>query len=283
MRSVKRRDTVPTQERPLYLLEFFTQDQPYLGLSELSRDSGLPKASCLRALRVLEAYGMVQRVDRRFRLGPKLVTLGTLVQESHPPRRVAYPHLEVLRDATSLSVQWVVRDGLEGLYLEVLPSKLPVQLYIAPGRRAPLYAGASTRLLLAFSPASVQNDVFAAKRKEFSSGTPIEAARLRALLRIAHRTWLAVSFGEITPYTAELAAPVFDARNRVTATISIAGSEAQFAERGALRELASRVDSCARRISVELGYGGSWGSDVDGFIAASLGNALDAEGPNLKE
>ena len=127
--SMKPSEAIPT--RPLYLLGFFSEE--------------------------------------RYRLGTQLLHLGALVKAAYPARQVALPLMDALREATGQSVQWVVRDGQEGVYLEVLEARSRVRLYIAPGRRAPLYAGASTRLLLAFAPAEVQRAVFQQERRRLVS------------------------------------------------------------------------------------------------------------------
>ena len=261
-----KRTDVPTQERPLYLLEFFTLAQPAWGLSELAQASGLPKASCLRALRVLETYGLVQRSEQRYRLGARLIALGSLVQESFPPRRVALPHLQTLRDATLQSAQWVVLERLEGVYLEVVESRSRVRLFIAPGRRAPLYAGASTRLLLAFADAEVQNEVFGAKRVRYTGTTPTDAGQLRALLRSSRQTWFAASFGELEAFSAELAAPVFGSKGELVATVSVAGAEAHYRDLATLRGYVAALNTAAERVSRELGFEAPWGGDPAAFM-----------------
>ena len=91
---------VPSLERSLYLLTFFTREHPQWSLTELGRASDLPKVSCLRLIRVLEKYSLLARDGDLYRLGPGLLSLGAQVQESYPPRRVALPHLNDLRNIT---------------------------------------------------------------------------------------------------------------------------------------------------------------------------------------
>ena len=257
---------VPTQERPLHLLGFFSRERPLWGLGELAVASGLPKASCLRALRVLEHYNLVQRSGSHYRLGARLISLGTLVQESYPPRRVALPHLEALRDATGQSAQWVVREGVEGVYIDVVEALARVRLFIAPGRRAPLYAGASTRLLLAYAPSEIQDEVFSKKRRRYTAETPVEAARLRGLLHKTRATGFAASYGELELFSAELAAPVVDALGDTVAAVSLAGAEAHYRNGEILGRYLHYLDETARKISLELGFNKPWHSDLEAFL-----------------
>jgi len=263
---MKPMETIPTLERPLVLLGFFSEERPFWGLSELARASGFAKATCLRSLRALESHGLVVREGERYRLGTRLLHLGALVKAAYPARRVALPLMDALREATGQSVQWVVRDGQEGVYLEVLEARSRVRLYIAPGRRAPLYAGASTRLLLAFAPPEVQRAVLQGVRKHYTPATPVAKSRLQALLQQTQQSGFAASFGELEPHSAELAAPVRGASGEVLAAISLAGAEAHYREEAVLRNYLQQLDRVAQEVSRRLGYVGAWKASVEGFL-----------------
>lgn len=263
-------EIIPTLERPLYLLGFFSEERPFWGLSELARASGWPKATCLRSLRALEQHGLLVRENDRYRLGTRLLHLGTLVKAAYPARQVALPPMQALRDATGQSVQWVVRDGQEGVYLEVLEARSRVRLYIAPGRRAPLYAGASTRLLLAFAPKTVQEGIFQGERKRYTPATPVGLARLQALLAQTRQTGFAASFGELEPYSAELAAPVRGPEGEVVAALSLAGAEAHYRDPKMLSGYLQALSQSAWEISEKLGFVGSWQADLEGFLSLLL-------------
>lgn len=263
---MKRATPISSLERPLLLTGFFSLERPVWTLAGLARVSGLPKASCLRALRALENFSLVQRFDGGYRLGTRLIELGGIVQESYPARRVAMPWLERTRDETLQSTQWVIRDGTEGVYLDVFESRARVRMYIAPGRRAPLYAGASTRLLLAFAPDDVRAAVLGAPLRVYTPITPRSVTAVRALLEISKRTWLAASFGELEPHSAEVAAPVFDAAGEVVAAVSLAGTAAVFKTPRSLAAYVNAVADTAEQISRALGYRAPWRADPKAFL-----------------
>ncbi|RDI95663.1 IclR family transcriptional regulator [Meiothermus sp. QL-1] len=261
---------IPTLERPLHLLGLFSEERPYWTLAELARATGWPKATCLRSLRALERHGLVVRENGRYRLGSRFVYLGALVKTAYPARWVALPWMQALRDKTGQSVQWVVREGEEGVYLEVVEAKARVRLYIAPGRRAPLYAGASTRLLLAFAPEALQARVLEGERRRYTPATPVERARLWALLEETRRTGFAASFGELEPHSAELAAPVRGPEGEVLAALSLAGAEAAYREGRNLRAYLEALNQAAQEVSNHLGFTGPWPADPEGFLASLM-------------
>ena len=160
----------------------------------------------------------------------------------------------------------MVRDGLEGVYIDVVEPLARVRLFISPGRRAPLYAGASTRLLLTHAPSEVQDEVFSKRRRRYTPATPVDAARLRGLLRETRATGFAASFGELDPYSAELAAPVFGALGEALAAVSLAGAEAHYRDGEVLGRFLHLLDETARKISLELGYAEPWRSDLEVFL-----------------
>jgi DNA-binding IclR family transcriptional regulator len=72
----------------------------------------------------------------------------------------------------------------------------------------PLYAGALARVLLAFAPTDVLDDVLAQDLVRITDATPTED-ELRAGLGTVVMTGLAVSEGELIPGSVAVAAPVF--------------------------------------------------------------------------
>ncbi len=263
-------EAIPTLERPLHLLGFFSEERPYWGLSELARASGWPKATCLRSLRALENHGLLVREHERYRLGTRLLHLGTLVKAAYPARQIALPLMQALRDATGQSVQWVIRDGQEGVYLEVLEAHTRVRLYIAPGRRAPLYAGASTRLLLAFAPPAIQQAVLAGPRKPYTPATPVALGHLKERLTQTRQTGFSASFGELEPHSAELAAPIRGSDGEVMAALSLAGAEAHYREPEKLSSYLKALSQTAWEISARLGFVGPWEDDPEAFLRSLL-------------
>ena len=266
--SVKQPIDIPTLERPLHLLDFFSSSSPYWGLSDLARACGLDKATCLRSLRALENHGLVVKEDAQYRLGSRLMTLGYLVQSAYPARRVALPTMQGLRDTTGQSVQWVVREEVEGVYLDVVEATARVRLFIAPGRRAPLYAGASTRLLLAFAPLDVQKQVFDAPRVQHTPLTPTDALTLKNLLEQTRAWGFAASFGELEPHSAELAAPVYGAQGGVIAALSVAGASTLYQDPTKLEHDLLALDRAACALSLQLGFSKPWNSNLQGFLQA---------------
>ena len=75
----------PPTERVVAVLEFLAaHPQDSFGLSDLSRRTGLSKPTCLGIVTTLAERGYLLRdsVDKTYRLGPALIALGHIAQES---------------------------------------------------------------------------------------------------------------------------------------------------------------------------------------------------------
>jgi DNA-binding IclR family transcriptional regulator len=131
------------------ILGAFTHEQPTLSLTECVAATGLNKSSALRLLVSLEEIGLVERVDTRWRLGPRTVELALIRRESVNLQREVVPLLRAMRDAFGMSVAYSVPDRHDMLYLERLDSPDAVGLSARLGARAPMWAGASGSAVLA--------------------------------------------------------------------------------------------------------------------------------------
>jgi hypothetical protein len=98
-------------------------------VSELQRESGLPRTTVHRLLTQLEEVGAVERSEGRWRLGPTLLELGAGVPAEPRLRSVARRPLMNLANATGALVALSAEVGGQLLVVDVLPgtSRLAVE------------------------------------------------------------------------------------------------------------------------------------------------------------
>jgi IclR family transcriptional regulator, acetate operon repressor len=102
-------------------------------VSQLQRESGLPRTTVHRLLGQLEAVGAVERSAGRWRLGPTLVELGAGVPAEPRLRSVARRPLMDLANATGELVALSVEMAGQLLVVEVLPGTRRLALEPNPG------------------------------------------------------------------------------------------------------------------------------------------------------
>jgi DNA-binding IclR family transcriptional regulator len=81
--------------------------------ADIARRAGANRASCVHMLAALEGAGYVTRgaLDRRYRLGPALVELGTAAARSYPGLEAARRELDALTRATGYPGFVFAREG----------------------------------------------------------------------------------------------------------------------------------------------------------------------------
>ncbi|NBD24764.1 IclR family transcriptional regulator [Paenibacillus glycinis] len=228
-----------------------------LSMNDMIRLSGIPKSSVHRMIGSLTDMGLLHRdQDGLYSLGLLFLQFGNLVAERLDIRHVAAPEMQRLRDDIGEAVHLAVRDGDSSMYVEKLDTDHPVRLYTKIGRRAPLYAGASSRILLAFMPKEEQDRYLDEIEPEpIGIGTIVSKPLLREALARSQASGYSFSRSELENYTAELSAPVFDHTGTMVAGLSIAGPEGRFGE-DCLPRLIGKVKQAAYDISLKLGYAG---------------------------
>src|SRR5471030_708207 len=87
------RDFVTALARGLEVIQAFGADAPEMTLSEIARRTALSAATVRRSLITLEQLGYVRQHERRFLLGPKVLTLGASYLESMNLKELAQHHL----------------------------------------------------------------------------------------------------------------------------------------------------------------------------------------------
>jgi len=243
-----------TVVRSMDLLNLFLNHMK-LNINEMVQLSGIPKTSVHRMIGSLEEMGFLHKdKDGRYSLGLLFLQFGNLVAERLDIRHIALEGMQKLRDEIGEAVHLVLRDGHESIYIEKLDTDHPVRLFTKIGKKAPLYAGASSRIILAFMPEQEREAYLEeVELKPIGSGTIISKEELRASLTLSRQTGYSFSRSELENYTAELSAPLFDHSGQIIAALSIAGLEVHFGEEQ-LPNLIQKVTSAAHEISRKLGY-----------------------------
>lgn len=253
-----------TVGKAIRLLGLFREDRLTISVGEAARETGIPRATVYRLLEALRAAGLLDKRagdgGRGTRYGPGLLLLelGRLAGQYLDPGGIIRQAMVRLRDRCGESVQYVVPSGDVGVYAHVVPPRAPVHLYIAWGRRAPLYAGASTRLLLAWQPQEVIDRVLSGPLVSYTRHTPTDPSRIRSILAEIRRVGYALSFGELVEYSAEMAVPVVDERGVVIGALSIAGFEERYRDPETAAELKAALMAAGEELSRRLGYRGAW-------------------------
>lgn len=193
-----------------------------LPLTELARRSGVPKASVHRLCQELLEWGLLERADSEpgYRLGLLLFEMGQRVSRQRLLRDAAMRPMEDLLATTGATVHLGIRAGLDVLYVEKLAGRHPVVEPSSVAGRLPLHATATGKVLLAFAPHRVLEEVLQAGVGRLTPRTLASPALLAAQLDRVRRERLAVEVEECRLGHASIAVPIAEG-DTVVAALSL--------------------------------------------------------------
>lgn len=221
-----------TVDRALQVLLQFDKEQPEWSGSELSAALGIHRSIVYRILKSLERRGFVVQTGRqgRFSLGLKLVELGSIVLDGLDLGQVARPVMRRLVKETGESAFLLVVSDDQSVCVLRVDSRKALRAMTNVGDRSPLHAGASSKVLLAYLDPEKREALIARGFERITPLTITNQEKLRAdLAQIRKQGW-AYTVGELTPYVAAIAAPLWDSSGELRGGLSIAGPASRFSE-----------------------------------------------------
>lgn len=211
--------------RVLDLLLVLARERDGLTLAQVSAELGVAKPTLLDTLRSLCDQHYLEPTDGRYRLGANAYRMASKIVAAWSPSDAIRSEVKRLAHATGESVGFAIADWEIGqvIYTEAVNSTQPVRYAMQVGLRAPLYASAAGRVLLAFSDEGKVSDYL--RRAHFRRLT--EATRATRELVVENlleirASGICESYGEMLSDTAAIAAPVFDSDGKILGAMMLA-------------------------------------------------------------
>ncbi len=205
------------------LLAAFGNRDTYLGVNELARRTGIPKATVSRLVKDMEGVGFLERSGARVGLGLRLFELGERASRRRSVREVALPFMADLREATGQTIHLAVLDGTEVVYVEILRGRNAPRFPSAVGRRLPAHATGVGKALLAGSPNDVIDAVIAAGLQRVGPRTITAPGSLLRQLKRISASGIAYEHEESAPGVACVASAIHVNGGPPVAAVSASG------------------------------------------------------------
>ncbi|MDJ0627144.1 MAG: IclR family transcriptional regulator [Rhodobacter sp.] len=202
-----------TVSKALSLLDFFSRSQPEIGLSELTRASGLNKATVYRLLSDLQIHGFVEQTGARaYRLGPAVLRLAAIREATVPMRQIVQATLDRLSDTTGETshLAQIQGDRLVTLAYAYSPAH-GTAVRMEDAAVTPFHATATGLAVLAFAGPAFCDRRLAQPLPAFTPDTPTDPADIRARLGRIRASGYSESVGGFEADVHSLAVPLFDA------------------------------------------------------------------------
>jgi IclR family acetate operon transcriptional repressor len=224
------------------------------GVSEISRSTGLPTSTVHRIIQELVSLGWVRGDgDHGYLPGAGLLTLSAQAS-SDAAMSVVAPILEQLRDATTHTVHFALRQADQAVYVAKFEGRRAYEMRSRVGLAIPMHCTGIGKALLAALPEAEVRAILA--RSGMPSLTPRTITEPDAMvehLRVVARRGYATDDEENELHTRCVAAVVRDHRGLPTGGISMSAMAFEIDEKR-VREVAPLVVAAARDVSYALGY-----------------------------
>jgi DNA-binding IclR family transcriptional regulator len=195
-----------------------------LRLSDIARETGLGKATTHRLLTALTTAGLVYQASetRRYLIGYEIIRMARLATR-YDIAELARPAMLRLARETGDTVFISVREGLDALCLAREVGDFPIKtLTLSAGDRRPLGVGAGSLALLAFLPEDEIGEIIAANATRLAAYESFTAGDLGRLTSETRGNGHSFNDGRIVHAMCAVGVPVFDARGKIAAALSIA-------------------------------------------------------------
>ncbi len=238
-------------------MKAFSEEEPELGVTELSQRLELPKSTVYRLLASLQRGGLVDQdpETEKYRLGIELVRLAGLVLKQIDVRQIARPYLHSLAETSEETVNLTVLTG-DGKVINIdgIPSPRMVRNVGWIGREMLPHCISSGKVLLAYLPQQQLERILAKGLPRFTDKTITDPVRLQEELNQVRQQGYAVAQEELEVGLSAVAAPIRNHEGTVIAVISVSGPSFRLSEK--ISELAQLTKRTADEISYQLGYTG---------------------------
>jgi DNA-binding IclR family transcriptional regulator len=244
-------------DRAISVLQTLSDGKPRT-LVELSEAIELNNSTTFRLLSALASHNYVERDEAtgKYTLGLACLELARSYQMNNQIRRAALPEMEALRDVTGETIHLAILDRMEVVYLEKLHGFHAIGLMSSHvGARLLAYCTGLGKLLMAYvDPERVRSHYEKAGFVRFTSTTITDIDTLLNELATIRQRGYAFDWGEHEADVRCVAAPVFDARGKAVAAISIAGPASRMESLESDNERIDQILRAAGEISARLGY-----------------------------
>ncbi|MDB5511929.1 MAG: Transcriptional regulator KdgR [Enterovirga sp.] len=247
-------DGVQSIRRASQILSAIARRSPTgLGLSELSRRTGLAHPTARRILKCLIEEQLVTQdtASKRYHLGPLVFELGQCAPHQGALVRLARPALERLSASTGDTVYLTARSGTDAVCLDRIEGTFPIRVVTTGiGDRRPLGVGAVGIAILSRLDESEINSVLHENRFEYER-YGLDRTALHEAIWASRQRGYGVSNGLLTPGVAGIGLAITSAGGSPIAGISIASvTDRIFGERleSTLALLRQEVSELSREV-----------------------------------
>jgi DNA-binding IclR family transcriptional regulator len=247
--------TVQSVEKAIEILFAFTENEPILGISDLSTKLDINRSTVHHLVQSLLPSGLIEQDphSRKYRLGIRTIELGGRMLRSRNLSVVCQPYLHHVADQLRETTYLGVLDNGESLNIEQACGPHLVQHCGWQGRRTPFYCTSSGKVLVAYLSEEEQDQLISQSiLRTYTPHTITDPKILLDELKQVRQQGFAISLGELEDHNNAVSVPIIISQSRqVVASLGVVGPDYRFTE-SHCRDAVHFLKSVALEISSRL-------------------------------
>ncbi len=245
--------TFNTLSKSLDIIDLLTRRSAEMNVAEISAELGMPKSTTYKYLAILKDRGFLEYdcVTKNYSLGYRFLELGSIVQSRSSLDKIALPFMKRLNLKTNETVILCILKFQKIYCLERIEVEGGLVFHMRRGSRLPLHCGAASKVLLAYSDESLEHLLEEGELKRYTPHTITDLQTLKEELKKIKKAGYAYADQEIDIGARAIAAPIFDAHDKVIGALDIVGPLQRMTDE-TIAKLIGEVVSYAKMISDEF-------------------------------
>jgi len=246
---------IQSVDRAIQILQFLTE-VPELSTSEIARRLGVHRSTASRLLATLEYRDVVEQVSERgaYRLGLGVLRMAYPVSTRFDLARDGQAICDALADTTQETTNIAILDQDHAVTITQSTGQQMVGVagqYV--GQRVPLHATSTGKLLLAYAPDEVWQQLVSQPLERYTEATQQDVTQLAEELRSIRKRGWSSAVGEWEEGINALAVPVWDATGQLVAVVSVTAPAFRMPEEQ-FDEFLNHLETAAKDFEVRLGF-----------------------------
>lgn len=246
------KSSIQVIERMMSLLAALARHSAPVNLKHLAGETRLHPSTAHRILAVMVENRLVDRIEPgTYRLGIRLLELGTLVKSRISVRQEALPHMQALHQALGETINLSVRHDDEVVYVErTAGSSSMIRVVHIIGARAPLHITAVGKVFLAEDgPEKCLEYARRTGLPRYTENTLTDAEQLVKEIDRVRRQGYSFDNEEAEKGVSCIGAGIYNDENRLVAGLSVSAPSDRLD-----RAWAAQVQQTAQSISHAIGH-----------------------------
>lgn len=253
-KEISNRDYVNSLARGLEVIRSFTRTRPKMTLSDISRATGMTRATVRRFVLTLVREGYAQTDGKYFTLKPKVLELGFAALSSLTFVDVAQPIMAKLAYKLEESVFAAVLEDEDVVYVaSAPPPRRFVNISVSVGSRAPAHAVSTGRVLLAALPEEeLLKYLDRVKLKKRTPNTVTSKVKLRSLIEEAAAKGWSIVDQELEIGLRSISVPIRDKNGLVIAALNVACPSSRITPEDMHTKILLELQTASQNITASL-------------------------------